>query len=231
MSTDLTKEEVTALAEISGLGLEEINHSTVTRKYITLDNHSGNVTISKTDTILADTKKQIKITPVFTYEMWQYVSPDGSQVVKQELIHEKHHNIALQDNENLMVKDRNGQDTPVTRTKSRVILCLVQDHELEGPMFLSLRRQKLWTAQTSILSKWLENKAKKIPIFGQNFLLSSEQKVNKKNQKYFVYKFQPSELISNVEKLLPLAHMYRELRDSQDRLLQQAEEESGGAQE
>lgn len=228
--TDVAVKQENLPAELAGLGLEEITHTTVTRKYITLDNHSGNVMVSKTDTVLADSKKQVKMTPIFTYEMWQYVTPDGSQVLKQDLIHEKHHNLALQDNENVVIEDRGGVSQPVTRTKARVIMALIQDHELEGPMFLTLRRQKLWTAQTSILSKWLENKAKKIPIFGQQFLLSSEQKTNKKNQKYYVYKFIPADLVP-VDAQMKLAGMYKELRDSQDRLLQQSDDESGNAGE
>lgn len=217
-------------AELAGLGLEDISHATVTKKYITLDNHTGNITVSKTDTVLADSKKAIKFTPIFTYEMWQYVSPDGSQVLRQELVHDKNHNLTLQDNENVMVPDRNGVSQPATRTKARVILAIVQDHEIEGPMFLTLRRQKLWTAQTSILSQWLSNKGKKIPIFGQSFQLSSEQKVNKKSQKYYVYKFVPADLVP-IDTQVAYANMYRELRDSQDRLLQQSDDDSGSAQE
>lgn len=231
MSTDLTKEQVSALAELSGLGLEDISHASTQIKNTRLDNNTGVITIAGTEIILADSKTPVKIIPVHTHERWQLVTPDGSAVLRQDLIHEKNHNIALQDNENVMVKDRNSIEQPAVRTKSRTIAMIVQDREFDGPIFLSLRRQKLWSAQSTILSKWVENKAKKIPIFGQAFLLSSEQKTNKKNQKYYVYKFVPAENITDMDRLMKLAGLYREIQHSQDKFLQQSDDESGTASE
>lgn len=225
LTTDTAKALALALAEIEGLGLEDVKPTAIQRKYISLDKDSGLITIDKGQTLLADNKKQCKITPIFTYETWDYISLDGMQTYKRDLIHEKNHNLTLIEEAVVAV---DGQDAK--RAKGRTVLVLVQDHEAFGPMLLTLRRQKLWNA-TVLLSKWLENKAKKTPIFGQSFLLSSEQKTNKKNQKFYVYKFAPGDITVDVDKLIPLAAMYKELRDSQDRLLQQAEDESGSAHE
>lgn len=224
MSIDITKKQENLPAELAGLGLEDVKPTVLQKKFISLNKDSGIISIDKGEVVLADSKKQMKITPIFTTETWDYVSLDGMSTYKRELVHEKNHNLTLTDE---AVVEVDGQQAK--RVKGRTILAMVQDYEAFGPMIVTLRRQKLWNA-TQLLSTWLLNRDKKIPIFGQQFLVSSEQKQNKKGMKFYVYKFQPSDLVA-IDTQIKYAAMYKELRDSQDRLLHESEEDSGSANE
>lgn len=218
--TDLatTKSNLPAQTDYGSAGLEDLSHSDTTQKYISLNKDSGVVTIAGTETILGDSKKPFKITPVFHFLQWNYVRPDGMQVFSKELIHPKNNNIALKDEEPVLVKV-DGKDEPAIRRHCRTVLVLVQDHEGQGPMFLSTTRSKKRAMESSLMSVLIENKQKKIPIFGQEFFVSSEQRSNKKNQKFYVYTFKPADYVTDAKRLANLYSMYQSLQQSQDRLL------------
>lgn len=211
----------TALStDFSAMGLEDISHADTAKKYLVLDNHTGKISMSGSD---VDLVNPFLAVPIKTYEEWQYVTPDGSQVVRRDLIHQKSGNLGLEDGAHVMVKDFEGRDQETERVRARVFLLSVQDMEAQGPMFLTLRKSKLWAAQNTLMSKLLENKEKKLPIFGQSFYIGSEQKSNKKNQKFWVYTFKAGDLVTDNKKLGYYASMYMELTNSQEKLLSRAE--------
>ncbi len=209
-------------ADISGMGLEDLNHEDIPKKYISSNKDTGIISINNGTVELANPKTQFQITPLFMYWQWDYLPKGEAKAIRKELIHPKNHNVALTDGEILEI-----DGVQVERVKSLTLLVLVQDREFDGPMFLSLRKSKLWAAQSTLLSRLMENKEKKFPIFGQRFYVGSEQKTNKKNQKFYVYSFKPSEVITNSDKLMNHLVIYQALKRDQDKLLAQIEDGEG----
>lgn len=200
-------------------GLEDVSHADVPKKYISVHKDSGVISVAGTDEVLGDSKTAFKIVPLFQYTEWNYVSTDGMKIMSRELRHEKNRNINLKDEEIVTIKDEMGKDTHGIRRLTRTLLVLVSDREHEGPMFLSAMRSKRWAMEATLMNKFLENQKKRLPIFGQEFLVSSEQKVNKKGQKFYVYNFKPGDYIKDDSKLAAYYELYTSLKNSQERLL------------
>lgn len=219
--TDVVKKEKTAVQvhEWSAAGLEDISHADVPKKYITINKDTGQISIAGTDVILGGAKTEFKIIPLFQYTEWNYVSDDGMKIIKKELRHEKNKNIALKDEEFVTVEDSEGKVVRAIRRLGRTLLVLVGDRENEGPMFLSCMRSKRWAMEASLINKFLENQKNKLPIFGQEFMVSAEQKVNKKGQKFYVYTFRPGDYVKDETRLTGFFCLYQDLKSSQDRLL------------
>ena len=229
MSELTTKSNLPAMSDYEGAGLDDITHADTPQKYVTLNKDTGVISIAGTDTILGDSKTAFKITPLFQYASWNYMQPDGMKVLGRELIHANNKNITFKDEELCMVTV-DGKQTPALRRHCRTVLVLVSDKENQGPMFLSAMRSKKWAMEATLISQLLENKKKKLPIFGQEFLVTSEQKTNKKGQKFYTYLFKAGDYVKSPEKLASLFQLYMSLKDSQDKLVN-AGDDSGDANE
>lgn len=230
MSTEIAnpKSTLPATADWAGAGLEDVTHADTTQKYISLNKDSGVITLAGTDVILGDSKKPFKMTPVFHFLQWNYVRPDGMAVFGKELIHQKNHNITLRDEETV-AWEVDGKKEPAIRRQCRTIVCLVADNEGQGPMILSAMRSKKRAMEASLMGYLNENKTKNLPIFAQEFYVSSEQRTNKKNQKFYVYTFKPADMITDPTKLQNLFSLYKSLAASQERLVSATSDADEGA--
>jgi hypothetical protein len=230
MNTEVAKTEtknLPSIADYEALGLEDISYADVPKKYITRNKDTGAISVGE-EQLTKGPGEWIKIVPLFQYTEWSYFAPDGMSVISKELRHEKNRNIALKDEEMVTLASANGQAVAAVRRLGRVLLVLVADREHEGPMFLSANRSNRWAMEATLINKLLENQKKKIPIFGQEFMVSTKQQINKKGQKYYVYDFKPGDVVKDASKLAAYFDLYRDLKNSQEKLLHANESDVDG---
>lgn len=229
MNTDMattSKSNLPAASKYECAGVEDITHADVPKKYININKDLGHISVAGTDIVLAKPGESFKITPVFQYSEWLYFSMDGMSVLHRELRHEKNRNVGLRDEEVVTVETGNGGKTQAIRRLGRVVLALVADREHEGPMFISCNRSKRWAMEATFMSKLLENQKNKLPLFAQEFIVSPEQKTNKKGQKFYVYNFKAGDIVKDEGKLNAYYSLYQDLKSSQDKLLHANESEA-----
>lgn len=204
------------LKKYGGMGGGVYSEADLPQKYLQVNKDSGVITITGVEQPL----KEFNMTILYSYKEWAYWAMDGMSVVKHDLISAKNRNIGLKDNEVASITDySDSSSVPTTRHLTFVYIVVIDDMESVGPVKLSVKRSNLWSAKEKMVPSIVENTKQGLPIFCQKYRVTSGQRTNKKNQKFYTFIFTPGDYINDEKRLDQYAALYKFLEDSQERLL------------
>lgn len=226
--TQITIPKEVSLTELES-GYDFLQYEKPPQSFLSVNKDSGVITLTGIEKPLADSKSSLELVVVGAFTAWDYLPKGEAKPVRRDLVTQK--NCMLKDWEEVTAIDYNGNQVDVRRMKSVSVLGIITDLESKGPVTLSLRGQKLKAAQSTLMSDFREKAQKKQWIYSTAWLISSEQVMNAKKQKFYVYTFKKGKEITEASKLEYFHAIHMDFKKSQDYLVSQLEDESGSAHE